>query len=373
MISNIKINNHVKGENCNLIYDQILDMNEKIIKLFLKTNTLFYVEGINGKRNTEMLFTKYLKDIKHSNNNDDDDDDDEEEDEDGENSSSDNEKDVKNKKMSISYRNNFFTYIINKFYKNSKINTTSLNKLKNIMLTNINLKNITENNSFLEKTLKNLLQHQVNSLVLITVLLQPYSIDDYVFQLKEIDEFNIKKTLNNKIKTNVKKTNDSTNKEDTSLINTVPCIKLIKKFMKDSTPYNNNSLMNLINHYYTIIDNKENAHRLLWLLFNIYYLECIYNEFKNNSSSTFETYTRLLAVKPIKKGDCYLERLKWIVKLFEEQKNTEVSLQGLINFCLYVSLKEDNSHIFFGDDSDLDFEDEMDEINNLKNKSEILF
>ena len=75
--------------------------------------------------------------------------------------------------------------------------------------------------------------------------------------------------------------------------------------MKDSTPYNSNSLSNLINHYYTIIDNKENVHKLLWLLFNIYYLECIYNEFKNSTSSTFETYARLLAVKPVKKGDSY--------------------------------------------------------------------
>ena len=36
---------------------------------------------------------------------------------------------------------------------------------------------------------------------------------------------------------------------------------------------------------------------------------------KNNNSNTFETYARLLAVKPVKKGDAYLERLKWIITL----------------------------------------------------------
>ena len=266
--------------------------------------------------------------------------------------------------------------IENTIYKNNKTNTNYLNKIKNIVLNNLNLSTLTNNNEFLTKTLDNLFRKQVNSLVLITVLLQPCSVvdDNYIFSLKEIDEFNIKKTLSNKLKS-VSNNKKEEKEESVALINSVPCIKLIKKFMKDSTPYNNNSLNNLINHYYTISEDKENVHKLLWLLFNIYYLECIYNEFKNSTASTFETYVRLLAVKPIKKGDAYLERLKWIIKLFEEQKNTEASLPGLINFCLFVSLKEDNSHIFFGDDSDLDFDNDNEPFTDLKNgaSDELLF
>ena len=370
LISNLTMNNLIQHENYNELYEQIYDINDKLIKMCSKMDNLYVYEGSNNKKTNEMQYSKFIKELKNSSNKNYDDSDD------SDDESDDDDKETKHKKMTMNYRNNFFNFLINKFYKNNKTNTNYLNKIKNIVLNNLNLSTLTNNNEFLTKTLDNLFRKQVNSLVLITVLLQPCSVvdDNYIFNLKEIDEFNIKKTLNNKIKS-VSNNKKEEKEENIALINSVPCIKLIKKFMKDSTPYNNNSLNNLINHYYTISEDKENVHKLLWLLFNIYYLECIYNEFKNSTASTFETYVRLLAVKPIKKGDAYLERLKWIIKLFEEQKNTEASLPGLINFCLFVSLKEDNSHIFFGDDSDLDFDNDNELFTDLKNgaSDELLF
>ena len=358
------MNNVVKNENYNDIYEQINLINDKIIKMFQKSNNLY----IKLDKNNEILFSKYMKDMQKNNDSDSDSESESEnENEDEENNNK------KQKKMSMNYRNNFYKFIIEKYYKTNKTNANQLNKIKNLMITNLNLKELTENNETLEKTLFNLFKYQVNSLVLITSLLQPYSVvDQYVFNnLKEVNELNIKHILRGKNSLSKNSTSDKNEEIEQLAINKVSCIKLIKKFMKDSTPYNNNSLANLINHYYTILDNKENAHKLLWLLFNIYYLECIYNEFKNSSPSTFDTYARLLAVKPVKKGDAYLERLKWIIKLFEEQKNTEISLPALINFCLFVSLKEENSYLLLGDDSDLDFDDINDEVNT--NKNEVCF
>jgi hypothetical protein len=378
LISNLTMNNVIQNENFNEMYDQIMDINEKLIKMYLKTDNLYIYEGSNNKKTNELLYSKYIKEKKclaNDDYSDDSDDDDDDSEDDG--GGGGNKMEMKNKKMSMSYRNNLFNFLINKFYKNNKSNTNNLNKIKDIMLNNLNISVLTNNNEYLTKTLENLCRKQVNSLVLITVLLQPCSVVDenYIFNLKEIDEFNIKKTLCNKVKPakSILNNKKQEGEENVSIINTVSCIKLIKKFMKDSTPYNNNSFTNLINHYYTILEDKESVHKLLWLLCNIYFLECIYNEFKNSTSSTYETYVRLLAIKPMKKGDIYLERLKWIIKLFEEQKNTEASLPGLINFCLYVSLKEDNSHIFFGDDSDLDFDN--DSVSDLKQGSseELLF
>jgi hypothetical protein len=385
-ISNITMNIIIKNENYNEIYEQLNMITDKLIKINAKSENLYLLEGSNNKKNNEILYYKYIKEQRYKKiNNSDDGNDDSDDNSDSDNDNDDdNDNDIlksmdKQKNMTISYRNNFFSFIINKFYKNNKSNNTYLNKIKNIILTNLNLKKLTEGNEHLYKTLSNFFKHQVNSLVLITVLLQPFSIveEDYIFKLKEINELNIKSALSNKsskktLSNNKQKDENEDNDPSVSLFNKVSCIKLIKKFMKDSTPYNNNSLTNLINHYYTIMENKENAHKLLWLLFNIYYLECIYNEFKNNSSSTFETYTRLLAVKPVKSGDPYLERLKWIIKLFEEQKNTEMSLLGLINFCLFISLKEENSYLLFGDDSDLDFDD-LNESEESNDKSQIYF
>jgi hypothetical protein len=376
LISNITMNNVIKNENYEEMYEQINSINDKLIKMFNKSDNLFVLIGINNKRTNELPYLKYIRELKKNVAIDDNSSEEESADESADEYEGDeHNKNSKLKKMNMSYRNNFFKFIIEKFYKNNKANNNYLNKIKNIMINNLNLKEITENNEFLEKTLLNLFKHQVSSIVLITSLLQPFSVvDQYVFTLKEINELNIKIILNNKVSSDNKKNNVDKDMEELSIINKIPCIKLIKKFMKDSTPYNNNSLTNLINHYYTILENKENAHKLLWLLFNIYYLECIYNEFKNNNVSTFETYARLLAVKPIKKGDAYLERLKWIIKLFEEQKNTEISLPALINFCLFVSLKEENSYLLLGDDSDFDVDDindNLDSINN--NKTEIYF
>ena len=382
LMHNITMNNVVKNENYEEMYEQINVINDKLIKMFSKTNNLYVVLGSNNKISNQMLFSKYIKEeLKRNNYNDSENESESESESEGEgegegdNYDSEINKKIKQKKMNITYRNNFFKFIIEKFYKNNKANTNYLDKIKNIMINNLNLKEITENNESLEKTLLNLFKYQVNSLVLITTLLQPFSIaEQYIFTLREINELNIKKVLTNKTSTNNKNKIEKDNSE-IPLINKIPCIKLIKKFMKDSTPYNNNSLNNLINHYYTILENKENAHKLLWFLFNIYYLECIYNEFKNNNSNTFETYARLLAVKPVKKGDAYLERLKWIITLFEEQKNTEISLPALINFCLFVSLKEENSYLLLGDESDYDLEDINDDgAEYTKNKnSEIYF
>jgi hypothetical protein len=226
------------------------------------------------------------------------------------------------------------------------------------MLSNLNLDDITTN-EYLKNTLLNLFKYQVNSLVLITILLQPWSVvnnNNYVFKLTELDEFNIKKNLSNKSKSN---TNTNTNSDkDNDTKHSISCIKLIKKFMKDNTPYHQNSIENLVKHYYSILENKESAHKLLWFIFNIYYLECIYDEFKNQNSSTYQTYVRLFAIKPSKSDSPYLDRIQWIANNYQQG-----NLQGLINFSLFISMKEENGHFFY-EDSELEQNEDDDDSNN---------
>ncbi len=176
LINNITMNNIIKSENYEEIYEQINNINDKLIKNFNKSNNLFVIIGNDNKKTNEILFSKYIKELKknsltYNDESESENDSEEENAEESDDEEYDLNKKNKLKKMSMSYRNNFFKFIIEKFYKNNKANANYLNKIKTIIINNLNLKEITENNESLEKTLLNLFKYQVNSLVLITSLL----------------------------------------------------------------------------------------------------------------------------------------------------------------------------------------------------------
>jgi hypothetical protein len=357
------------NESLEKIYEEIKQINDKVLKKYIKTTThqkellkipdIYFVD-IDGK---EILFLDYLKNYNKNIIVDSDEEDSE--------SESISRELLGSDIADFDYRNSNFNYIIKNYNKNTKKNNIILEKISKIMLKKIKISNLIKSNSNLKNTIEKLFNYQLNPLVLITIILQPFSVvndDSYLFNYKKIKELNFNNYLLEKKFVKEETTTIKVDDDSLASLKNNSCIKIIKKFMKNNSEYNKSSLEKLFNHYYSIMDSKENAYKILWLLFNIYYLESIY--VTCNNIDNYLTYIRLFSVKPMNKDkkDMYFESLKRIVKLFEDRKsNEENSLPGLINFCLWVSLEEDNSFLFF-DQSDLDVEDHFDTTERVENE-----